>query len=146
MRCPTSTSFSAVLVDGQGGGAERSLSCCPGGVIGGGTDPRIGGAVLKSGLPAVAENRLFAANGGLLAHGIDSPGLARRAAYYVDRILKGARPGDLPIELPTTLPVVVNLQDGPRARDHRPPVGPAPGHRADPVASELARINLPSLR
>jgi putative tryptophan/tyrosine transport system substrate-binding protein len=101
--------LSAVLSTARAEGAE-GLIMLSGGVIGGGTDPRIGGAVLKSGLPAVAENRLFAANGGLLAHGIDSPGVARRAAGYVDRILKGARPGDLPIELPTTFRIVVNLR------------------------------------
>jgi putative tryptophan/tyrosine transport system substrate-binding protein len=66
--------------------------------------------VLKSRLPAVAEQRNFAANGGLLAHGTRPSASARRAAVYVDKILKGARPGDLPIELPTEFHIVVNLK------------------------------------
>jgi len=101
--------LAAVLATARAEGAD-GLIMLSGGVIGGGADPRIGGAVLTSGLPTVAENRLFAVNGGLLAHGTDSPGLARRTAAYVDRILKGATPADLPIEVPTTFQIVLNLR------------------------------------
>jgi putative ABC transport system substrate-binding protein len=66
--------------------------------------------VLKSRLPAVAEQRNVAANGGLLAHGTRPSASARRAAVYVDKIRKGARPGDLPIELPTKFELVINLK------------------------------------
>jgi putative ABC transport system substrate-binding protein len=81
-----------------------------GGVISDGSDPRIGHAVLMERLPAVAEGRVFAANGGLMAHGIKPGVLPRRAATYVDKILKGAKPGDLPVELPTEFIIVVNLK------------------------------------
>ena len=97
--------FATARADGADGLVVQS-----GGILGGNTDPRIGGAVLKSRLPAVAEQRAFAASGGLLAHGTRPGASARRAASYVDKILKGARPGDLPIELPTEFHIVVNLR------------------------------------
>lgn len=82
----------------------------PGGVLGGVTDPRIGGEVLTSRLPAVAEPRAFAVAGGLLAHGPDLIALARRSASYVDKILQGAKPAELPIELPTVFEFIINLK------------------------------------
>ena len=105
---PDLDQLAAVLATARAEGAD-GLMVLSGGVFGGGSDPRIGGEALKAGLPAVAEQRAFAANGGLLAHGVGTEMLARRAAAYVDKILKGARPGELPIELPTTFEIVVNL-------------------------------------
>jgi putative ABC transport system substrate-binding protein len=101
--------LSSVLSTVQSEGADGVL-VLSGGVIAGSTDPRIGREVLRSRLPAVGEGRGFAANGGLLAHGIRPGVLPRRAAVYVDRLLKGAKPGDLPIKLPTEFHIVVNLK------------------------------------
>ena len=61
-------------------------------------------------LPAVAQTHEYAEAGALLSYGVDPSALYRRAAYYVDRILKGAKPGDLPIEQPTRFETVVNLK------------------------------------
>ena len=61
-------------------------------------------------VPAVYETRSFAENGGLLSYGPLEQERFRRMAWYVDRILRGARPGDLPIEQPTTFELVVNLK------------------------------------
>jgi putative ABC transport system substrate-binding protein len=98
-----------VLATAQTDGAD-GVVFVSGGVFRGSNDPRIGGAGLQARLPSVAESRAFAVNGGLLAHGPDTDALARRSAVYVDKILKGAKPGDLPIELPTKFNVVVNLK------------------------------------
>jgi putative ABC transport system substrate-binding protein len=60
-------------------------------------------------LPAIYPFRGFAASGGLMSYGSDVPDIFRRAAGYVDRILKGARPGELPVQAPTKLELVMNL-------------------------------------
>jgi putative tryptophan/tyrosine transport system substrate-binding protein len=60
-------------------------------------------------LPAVYEYRLFAELGGLLSYGPDSHERFLRAAAYVDRILRGTRPGDLPVEQPSTFELALNL-------------------------------------
>jgi putative ABC transport system substrate-binding protein len=64
----------------------------------------------KQGVPAIYEWRSFVRSGGLLSYGADVPDVYRRAAGYVDKILKGAKPGDLPVEGPTRVEMVVNLQ------------------------------------
>ena len=48
--------------------------------------------------------------GGLISYGVDLNGCFHRAAYYVDRILKGAKPADLPVEFPTRLELVINMK------------------------------------
>jgi len=61
-------------------------------------------------LPAVGEARNFAEAGGLLAYGPRSEENFRRAAFLVDKILKGSKPADLPIEQPTKFELVINLK------------------------------------
>ena len=58
--------------------------------------------------PAVYPLRAFAIDGGLLSYGVDVQDQARQSAFYVDRILKGARPGDLPVQAPTKFQLVIN--------------------------------------
>jgi putative tryptophan/tyrosine transport system substrate-binding protein len=61
-------------------------------------------------LPAVYPFRFFAEVGGLLSHGVDRTDNFRRAATYVDRILKGEKPADLPVQAPTKYELVINLK------------------------------------
>ena len=61
-------------------------------------------------LPAMYEFREFVQDGGLMSYGVNLPDMFRRAATYVDRILKGTKPGDLPIERPTRFEFVINLR------------------------------------
>jgi putative ABC transport system substrate-binding protein len=61
-------------------------------------------------LPAVYPYRFFATSGGLISYGIDLRDLYRQAAGYVDRILNGSKPGDLPVQLASRFELVVNLK------------------------------------
>jgi putative ABC transport system substrate-binding protein len=60
-------------------------------------------------LPAIYAYRQFVTEGGLLSYGPDTTEIFRRSASYVDRILKGAKPGELPVQQPTKFEVAVNL-------------------------------------
>jgi len=61
-------------------------------------------------LPTVASNRIYVTSGGLISYGVDFVDQNRRAAAYVDRILKGEKPADLPVQAPTKYELVINLK------------------------------------
>ena len=67
-------------------------------------------AAAKNRLPAIYPRRYFAADGGLISYGPDTIEQYRRAAGYIDRILKGEKPGDLPVQAPTRYQLVINLK------------------------------------
>ena len=61
-------------------------------------------------LPAIFGFRQFVSEGALISYGPDTADIARRAASYVDRILKGEKPADLPVQAPTKYELVINLK------------------------------------
>jgi len=61
-------------------------------------------------LPAVYPHRSFVLGGGLISYGIEIADLFRNAGSYVDRILRGEKPNDLPVQLPTKFDLVINLK------------------------------------
>jgi putative ABC transport system substrate-binding protein len=71
---------------------------------------RIVSLAARHGLPAVYWNRFYPASGGLISYGPDPVDPYRRAAGYIDRILKGERPADLPVQAPTKYELVINLK------------------------------------
>jgi putative ABC transport system substrate-binding protein len=97
----------AIIAFGRepGGG----LVVVPDGFMAGHTAPIILAAA-RSNVPAVFWDPGFARDGGLLSYGPDGLDLFRGAASYVDRILRGAKPGDLPVQFPTKFEMVVNLK------------------------------------
>ena len=71
---------------------------------------RIAELAMKNRLPTVSDGAPFADEGGLMFYGPDQKGQRRRAAVYVDKILKGAKPADLPVEQPTKFELIINLK------------------------------------
>jgi putative ABC transport system substrate-binding protein len=72
--------------------------------------PRILGFAAKSRLPAIYDRTDDVSEGGLMFYGVNEPELFRRAATYVDKILKGTKPADLPVEQPKKFELVINLK------------------------------------
>jgi putative ABC transport system substrate-binding protein len=70
----------------------------------------IASLAVKHGLPSISPYREAAVAGGVMAYGASLPDQLRRAAAYVDKILKGSKPADLPVEQPTTFELVINLK------------------------------------
>jgi putative ABC transport system substrate-binding protein len=68
------------------------------------------GLAARYGVPAISDNRLDAESGGLIAYGPDFAELFRQAAKYIDRILKGEKPADLPLQAPTKFELIINLK------------------------------------
>jgi putative ABC transport system substrate-binding protein len=71
---------------------------------------RIDALAIQRRLPSISVAREFVELGGLMAYGASIPGLVRRSATYVDKIFKGAHPGDLPVEEPTKFDLAINLK------------------------------------
>jgi putative tryptophan/tyrosine transport system substrate-binding protein len=92
-------------------GKQRTdgLSVAPGRLMDA-NQKRIVGFALKSRLPSVYDKRAAVDAGGLMSYGADEADSYRRVAYYIDRILKGAKPADLPVEQPTKFELVINLK------------------------------------
>jgi putative ABC transport system substrate-binding protein len=82
---------------------------------------RLAEQAVKNRLPAISWQRQCAEVGGLMAYGPKRPDLYRRTAAYVDKILKGAKPVDLPVEQPTTFELVINLTTAQALRLTIPP-------------------------
>ena len=82
----------------------------PGGALMFANGKRIADFALKSRLPSMYVSRESVDAGGLMYYGADLADSYRRVAYYVDRILKGAKPADLPVEQPTKFELVINLK------------------------------------
>jgi putative ABC transport system substrate-binding protein len=61
-------------------------------------------------LPTIYPYRFYATGGGLMSYGVDNADLFRRAASYVDRILRGEKPNKLPVQLPTRFELIINLK------------------------------------
>ena len=75
-----------------------------------GNSKRVGDFAIKSRIPSVHGGRESVEAGGLMSYGADTAESYQRVAYYVDRILKGAKPADLPVEQPTKFELVINLK------------------------------------
>jgi putative ABC transport system substrate-binding protein len=106
MRDPGATDLALSRAVKQG--AEALIVMSSAGLFG--ERKRIADLALKHRLPTVVGAREYAEAGCLLSYAVSYPEVFRRAALYVDKILKGAKPGELPVEQPTKLELVINLK------------------------------------
>ena len=91
-------------------------------------------------LPAVYYNRYFATGGGLISYGPDYIDQFRLAAGYVDRILKGEKPADLPVQAPTKYELVINLKTAKALGLTVPPSRARPRRRGDRMSDAMSPI------
>ncbi len=96
------------IITALGRAPEAGLIVMPGNAVQTNRETIISSAA-RHHVPAVYGFRFFVKDGGLISFGVDLPDLQRRAATYADRILKGAKPADLPVQLPTKFELVINL-------------------------------------
>src|SRR6516165_296184 len=107
--CPTCSGEAPCMCKGfckareTSGLADRATNARPGG-------HQLQDRAARNKVPAVYTLSEFARDGGLLSYGADRVDTWRRAATYVDRILRGEKPGDLPVQFPTKFEMVVNLK------------------------------------
>jgi len=92
------------------GRADGALMMVSGGIAGGANRIQIVERAVKSRLAAIYDRRSAVEAGGLMSYGVNLPDLDRRAATYVDKILKGAKPADLPVEQPKKFEFIINLK------------------------------------
>jgi putative ABC transport system substrate-binding protein len=97
------------LIEGAAREPNSGMIVLPGGETALNLD-RIIALAARHRLPTVYPYRYFVANGGVLSYGIDTVHLTRQTASYVDRILRGAKPTDLPVQAPTKFELVINLK------------------------------------
>jgi putative ABC transport system substrate-binding protein len=72
---------------------------------------RLAEAAARNRLPAIFPSKAYVDAGGLMSYGADLPDLYRQVAIHVDKILKGAKPADVPVEQPTKFELVINLNE-----------------------------------
>jgi len=89
--------------------ADAILWLVPG-PVGGTQRPKIAQLAIKNRLPAIYEDATYVEAGGLMSYGVNLADLDRRAAIYVDKILKGTKPADLPVEQPKKFDFIINLK------------------------------------
>jgi putative ABC transport system substrate-binding protein len=89
-------------------GRAEALYVCPDGLVNA-NRIRINTSVLTARLPTMHGYRDYVEAGGLMSYGANYPDLFRRSAEYVDKILRGAKPGDIPVEQPTKFDLIINL-------------------------------------
>ena len=96
---------------------------------------RINTLALGARLPTIYDSREFVEAGGLMSYGPNFPDLFRRAADYVDKILRGAKPADIPVEQPTKFDLVINLTTAKALGLDVPPIAARPRRRGDRMSA-----------